>query len=89
MLVHVEQDGRPFIAAYLYDYSALTSTNVTNFTRSLTNGNGNLVEEEMMPLLDYIDNDNFEVDYFTGATPPLGQFTSRDRVDFSFTGNIQ
>jgi hypothetical protein len=43
----------------------------------------------MAPLLDYIDHDVFKVDYFTGATPALGQFTSRDRTDFFFTGNIQ
>ena len=89
MLVNVEQDGVLFIAAYLYDYTALSSSNVTKFTRSLTNGNGNAVETEMAPLLDYIDNDDFKVDYFTGATPALGQFTSRDRTDFFFTGNIQ
>jgi hypothetical protein len=89
MLVNVEQDGVPFVAAYLYDYSTLTSANQTRFTRSLTNGNGNTVETEMAPLLDYIDHDVFKVDYFTGATPALGQFTSRDRTDFFFTGNIQ
>jgi hypothetical protein len=89
MLVNVEQDGVPFVAAYLYDYSALNSSNVTNFTRSLTNGNGSLVETEMAPLLDYMDNDNFKVDYYTAATPALGQFTSRERTDFFFTGNIQ
>lgn len=89
MLVNVEQDGVPFVAAYLYDYTPLTSSNVTNFTRTLTNGNGNVVESEMAPLLDYIDNDDFKVDYFTGATPALGQFTSRQRTDFFFTGNIQ
>src|SRR4029079_2866231 len=75
MLVNVEQDGVPFVAAYLYDYTPLNSSNVTNFTRTLTNGNGNLVETEMEPLLEYIDNDDFKVDYFTGATPALGQFT--------------
>lgn len=89
MLVNVEQGGVGFVAAYLYDYSTLTSANLTRFTRSLTNGNGNAVETEMSPLLDYIDHDVFKVDYFTGATPALGQFTSRDRTDFFFTGNIQ
>lgn len=89
MLVNVQQDGVPFIAAYIYDYTALTSANVTKFTRSRTNGNGTAVEAEMTPLLDYIDNDSFKVDYFTGATPALGQFTSRVRTDFFFTGNIQ
>lgn len=89
MIVNVEQDGIPFIAAYQYDYTALTPSNVTKFTRSLTNGNGTAVEEEMLPLLDYIDNDDFKVDYFTGTTPALGQFTSRDNSDFFFAGNIE
>ena len=89
MLVNVTQNGVPFIAAYLYDYTPLSASNVTKFTRSLTNGNGNAVEQEMTPLLDYIDNDDFKVDYVTGSAPVLGEFSSRDRVDFSFTGNIQ
>jgi hypothetical protein len=89
MLVNVQQDGVPFIAAYVYDYTALSPSNVTKFTRSLTNGNGTAVEAEMAPLLDYIDNDDFEVDYYTPETPPLGQFISRDNPDFSFTGNIE
>ncbi|HUQ64850.1 MAG TPA: DUF4302 domain-containing protein, partial [Flavitalea sp.] len=89
MLINVEQDGNPFIAAYVYDYTALSSSNVTKFTRSLTNGNGNLVEADVKPLLDYIEQDNFRVDYYTGVTPPLGQFTSIQNPDFFFTGNIE
>ena len=87
--VNVEQDGIGFVAAYFYEYTPLSASNVTKFTRTLTNGNGVAVEEEMQPLLNYMDNDDFEVDYFTGTTPALGQFTSRDNPDFFFTGNIE
>lgn len=89
MLVNVEQDGIPFIAAYVYSYTALTTSNITRFTRTGTNGNGSVVETEMAPLLDYIDNDDFELDYFTGSSPVLGQFTSQDNTDFFFTGNLE
>ena len=89
MLVNVEQDGIPFIAAYFYNYTALTTSNITRFSRVQTNGNGNAVEAEMTPLLDYIDNDVFKVDYFTGSSPVTGQFISQDNPGFFFTGNLQ
>jgi hypothetical protein len=88
MIVNVEQDGIPFIAAYVYNYTALTTSNITRFTRVSANGNGTAVEQEMGPLLDYIDNDDFKIDYFTGSTPVLGQFISQDNPDFFFTGNL-
>ena len=82
------RDSR-FIAAYVYTYATFTTSNVTRFTRTDANGNGFWVEDEMAPLLDYIDNDDFKVDYFTGSSPVLGQFISQDNSDFFFTGNIE
>lgn len=89
MLVNVEQNGQAFVAAYIYTYATFTTSNVTRFTRTDANGNGFAVEDQMAPLLDYIDNDDFRVDYFTGTSPVLGQFTSLDNSDFFFTGNIE
>ncbi|MBL7698844.1 MAG: DUF4302 domain-containing protein [Chitinophagaceae bacterium] len=89
MLVNVEQDGIPFVAAYIYTYPALTTSNITRFTRTNANGNAIAVEAQMAPLLDYIENDDFRIDYFTGSSPVLGQFTSLDNSDFFFTGNIE
>lgn len=89
MIVNVEQEGISFIAAYQYEYTPLTPSNITKFTRTTTNGNGTAVEEGMLPLLNYIDGDDFKVDYYTGTTPALGQFISQDNSDFFFTGNIE
>ncbi len=89
MLINVEQDGIPFIAAYVYSYTALTTSNITSFTRTDANGNASVVENEMAPLLDYIEGDSFRIDYFTGSNPVLGQFTSRVHADFFFTGNLR
>lgn len=89
LLVDVEQTGTAYVAQYVYSYSPLGSNNLTKFTRQYSNGNGASVEAEMAPLLDYIDNDVFKLDYYTATTPVLGQFISNDNPDFFFTGNLQ
>ena len=79
MLINVEQDGIPFIAAYVYSYTALTTSNITSFYKNRCERQcSTVVENEMAPLLDYIEGDSFKIDYFTGSNPVLGQFTSRD-----------
>jgi hypothetical protein len=89
LLVDVEQEGIPYVAQYVYQYTELTSGNITNFTRVATNGNGAAVEAEMEPLLDYLDDDTFKLDYYTATTPVLGQFVSQQNADFFFTGNLE
>lgn len=84
----VFQDGTGFIVQYVYAYT-INSSNEARFTRTGTNGNGVLVEPDMEPLLDYLENDDFVLDYYTGATPVLAEFRSQDRPSFFFTGNIQ
>jgi hypothetical protein len=55
------------------------------------NGNGGLpaIQTAMKPILNYIDNDRFKVDYFTSSNPILGQFASQENPGFFFTGNLQ
>jgi hypothetical protein len=89
LLVDVEQFGINYVAQYVYSYTPLGSDNRTKFIRQYANGNGNTVETDMAPLLDYIDNDVFKLDYYTATTPVLGQFTSQNNPDFFFTGNLQ
>jgi hypothetical protein len=89
LLVDVEQEGIGYVAQYVYQYTELTSGNVTNFTRIGGNGNAAAVEAEMEPLLDYIDDDAFKLDYYTANTPVLGQFVSQQNTDFFFTGNLE
>jgi hypothetical protein len=86
--VIVQQNGNNYLLQYVYSYTMNTS-GIASFTRQGSNGNGTLVEQEMSPLLDFIDNDLFKLDYYTGASPVLGQFTSQDRPLFFFTGNLQ
>lgn len=87
--VAVFQDGVQFLAQYIYSYQALDANNRTRFAKQGSNGNGTAVENEMAPLLDYIENDVFVIDYFTANNPVLGQFISVDNPDFFFTGTLQ
>jgi hypothetical protein len=88
MNVKVFQNSVEFTAQYIYTY-AINASNIAKFTRIGANGNGALVETSMQPLTFYIDNDRFLLDYFTGTTPVLGQFTSVENPTFFFTGNLQ
>ncbi|HZF65515.1 MAG TPA: hypothetical protein VEZ55_13555, partial [Chitinophagaceae bacterium] len=86
--VYVRQNGTPYVVQYIYQYT-YNNSNIAKFTRVYENPNGAVVEDDMMPLLDYIENDRFLLDYFTGSSPILGQFTSQERPAFFFTGNLQ
>ncbi len=85
---NVQQNGVNYIVQYVYTYT-LDNSNTAKFTRVAENDNGNLVEESMRPLLNYIEEDEFKLDYFTGSGPILGQFVSQDNPSFFFTGNLQ
>jgi hypothetical protein len=85
---NVQQNGVNYIVQYVYTYT-LDNSNTAKFTRVAENDNGNLVEESMRPLLNYIEEDEFKLDYFTGSGPILGQFVSQDTPSFFFTGNLQ
>lgn len=89
LLVNVEQDGIAYVAQYVYSYPPIGSNGLTRFIRQYANGNGSAVETEMAPLLNYIDNDAFKLDYYTSSSPVLGQFISQDNPDFFFTGNLE
>lgn len=88
LIVNVQQSGIDYVLQYVYSYTMSTS-NLATFTRQGANGNGSVVEQEMGPLLNYIDNDVFKLDYYSEVLPVLGQFTSQDNPAFSFTGNLQ
>ncbi len=88
LLVQVFQNGVPFVLQYVYSYT-FNSANIATFTAMGANGNGNLVATAMAPLLNYINQDTFRLDYFTGGSQVLGQFTSLDHTAFFFTGNLR
>lgn len=88
LLVYVQQNGVPFVLQYIYNYQ-LSNDGVVKFTRIGSNGNGNLVLTSMRPILNFIDNDQFKLDYFVNTTPVLGLLTSLENPDFYFTGNLR
>jgi hypothetical protein len=88
MNVNVRQDGSNFIAQYIYGYTMNTS-NIATFTLLEFNGNASLIQPDMAPLLNHIENDVFKLDYFTGTLPVLGQFISQTDPSFYFTGNLE
>jgi hypothetical protein len=87
---HVTQNAVPYVIQYIYSYTFNTS-NIAKFTRVSNNGNGGLpaIQTAMKPILNYVDNDRFKVDYFTSSNPILGQFVSQENPGFFFTGNLQ
>lgn len=86
--VFVQQNGINFVCNFEYTYS-INNSGIVFFGRTGADGNALAAEKDMRPFLDYIENDNFKLDYFTGVSPVLGQFTSQERPGFSFTGNLQ
>lgn len=88
MNVNVLQGSNLFIAQYVYGYT-LNTSNIATFQLLDLNPNAALVTQEMSPLTDYLENDDFKLDYFTGSNPVLGQFISQDNPGFYFTGNLE
>ncbi len=86
--VTVFQEGSAFLAQYVFSY-AFNSSNLTYLTLETANGNGSAVQNEMMPLLSYLANDLFKIDYYSAGGATLGQFTSQNNPDFFFTGTLQ
>lgn len=86
--MYVRQVSTLFLVQYTYSYT-INASNIAKFTRTGANGNGILVENSVQPLLAFIDNDRFRLDYYTATTPVLGQFTSQENPTFFFTGTLQ
>jgi hypothetical protein len=86
--VRVRQNGQLFQLWYVYYYQ-MNDAGLAQFALAGTNGNASLVESSMRPLLDYLEGDIFKLDYYTGSTPVLGQFTSQQNPTFFFTGTLR
>jgi hypothetical protein len=89
MNINVTQAGQPFVIQYVFTYT-MSTANIAKFTIVGANGNGNnqAIFNQVRPLLVYIANDRFKLDYY-GPDPTLGQFTSQENPTFFFTGNLQ
>ncbi|MDR6783890.1 DUF4302 domain-containing protein [Pedobacter africanus] len=87
----VYQGANGFIAEYSYNY-VKTAGNIFKFNYVSSNGNGGLIVTGMAPLLaQRINVDRFKLDYFVNPNNGeiLGQFTSIEHPDFTFSGALQ
>ncbi len=73
--IEVIRGGITYIILYQFSYSISGSGNA-NFTLTAYNGNGQAVIDDVTPLLQYIEEDIFKLDYFNSGTDFYGQFTS-------------
>jgi hypothetical protein len=86
----VYQGSNLFLANFPYDFTK-TKDGVYKFTAGDLSGNAGLIKANMAPLTTQrLNSDTFTLNYFinpnTGAT--LGQFTSAEHPDFTFTGAL-
>lgn len=86
----VYQGTNLFLASFPYDFTK-TKAGVYKFTAGDLTGNAGLIKANMAPLTTQrLNSDTFTLNYFinpnTGAT--LGQFTSVEHPDFTFTGAL-
>ncbi len=86
--VFVTRDGSTFLIQYVFAY-VLNPSGIADFQLVNANPNGESVINDMLPLLLYLENDIFKLDYFIAGSEVLGQFISQDNPDFYFTGTLQ
>ncbi len=86
--VFVTRGGTTFLIQYVFAY-IINSSGIADFQLVAANANGQAVFEDMLPLLIYLENDIFKMDYFLSGGQILGQFISQDNPDFYFTGTLQ
>lgn len=86
--VYVIQNNSLFLARYPFTYTK-TADGIFNFTGQAFQGNAAVIATDMMPLLNYIRNDRFTMDFIVdtqGGNGKLGQLKSVEHPDFFFTG---
>lgn len=87
--VIVIQNNNQFLAQYPFTYTK-TDAGVFNFTGQAFSGNAALIATTMKPLLDYIRNDRFTLDFYADSQEgKLGQLKSVEHPNFFFTGYPQ
>jgi hypothetical protein len=89
--VYIIQNNSLYLAEYPFTYSK-TADGVFNFTEQAFSGNAALIATDMKPLLDYIRNDRFTMEFVVdtqGGNGKLGQLKSVENGDFFFTGFTQ
>jgi hypothetical protein len=83
--VHVTQNGAVFVCQYFYSYT-LSDEGVLKLEFMEADGNGWAIQPDMFPLLSYLENDNFTMEYVGGSYSLMAGLFSVDNPGFSFTG---
>ncbi|MBW8686762.1 DUF4302 domain-containing protein [Chitinophaga rhizophila] len=87
--IYIVQNNNQYLARYPFTYTK-TADGVFNFTGQAFAGNASLIAADAKPLLDYIRNDRFTLDFFNDPQEgKLGQLKSIEHPDFYFTGYPQ
>ena len=86
---YVTQGTTPYVIQYIYSYTK-DNAGLFKFSRISANGNGANpdIEPDMRNIIDYIEQDQFKLDYYLNGTTVLGQFNSIENPTFYFTGNL-
>ncbi|PWG80239.1 hypothetical protein DDR33_13690 [Pararcticibacter amylolyticus] len=89
MDAYIYQNNQAYLARFSYSYTK-TSDGVFKFRYTGANGNADLIKNAMAPLLNYINNDRFSMEYYSDPDKRiLGKIASIDNAGFYFTGNLE
>lgn len=83
----VYQGNNGFLAQYSYTYTI--SGGLFRFNLVAQNGNAGLIANDLAPLLNHINNDNFQLSAIATSAGVLGQFNSQQTPAFFFTGKLK
>jgi hypothetical protein len=86
--VNVSQNGSLFICKFQYSYT-LNEDGIFKFEFNGADDNGWVIEQYMNPILNYLNNDKFRMEYVGGGYSLLGGLFSEDNLGFSFTGFLE
>lgn len=88
LYIVVLQNNLQYVATFPFSYTK-TAAGVFDFTGLAYSGNAALIATDAKPLLDYLRNDRFTMDFFIDSQQgygKLGQLLSIEHPDFYFTG---
>jgi hypothetical protein len=87
--VYVLQNGNQYLAQYPFSYTK-TADGTFDFTALSFSGNASLIAADMKPMLDYIRNDHFRMDFLIAdGYGKLVTMQSVEHADFAFSGYPQ
>lgn len=79
--------SRKALAQYIYTYE-IDANGVMKLTELQANENAQVIQFDMRTMLQYLAEDSFTLQYIAGGFEVIGGFTSRENLDFSFSGYL-